>query len=104
MLEKLGYNVEIAENGKEVIQIVEKNDFDLILMDVQMPEMDGFQATQKIRELEQNSNKHIPIIALTAYAMKSDREKCLSVGMDGYLSKPINFKDMKDTIYTIVTS
>ena len=104
MLEKLGYNVEIAENGKEVIQIVEKNDFDLILMDVQMPEMDGFQATQKIRELEQNSNKHIPIIALTAYAMKGDREKCLSVGMDGYLSKPINFKDMKDTIYTIVTS
>ena len=104
MLEKLGYDVEIAENGKEVIQIVEKNDFDLILMDVQMPEMDGFQATQKIRELEQNSNKHIPIIALTAYAMKSDREKCLSVGMDGYLSKPINFKDMKDTIYTIVTS
>ena len=104
MLEKLGYDVEIAENGKEVIQIVEKNDFDLILMDVQMPEMDGFQATQKIRELEQNSNKHIPIIALTAYAMKGDREKCLSVGMDGYLSKPINFKDMKDTIYTIVTS
>lgn len=104
MLEKLGYDVEIAENGKEVIQIVEKNDFDLILMDVQMPEMDGFQATQKIRELEQNSNKHIPIIALTAYAMKGDREKCLSVGMDGYLSKPINFKDMKDTIYTIITS
>lgn len=104
MLEKLGYYVEIAENGKEVIQIVEKNDFDLILMDVQMPEMDGFQATQKIRELEQNSNKHIPIIALTAYAMKGDREKCLSVGMDGYLSKPISFKDMKDTIYTIVTS
>lgn len=103
MLEKLGHEVVIAENGEEVIQKMKQGDFDLILMDVQMPIMDGFQATIKIRESEQNSNKHIPIIALTAYAMKGDREKCLAVGMDGYLSKPINLKEVKNTIYTVLS-
>jgi PAS domain S-box-containing protein len=103
MLEKLGHEVVIAENGEEVIQKMKQGDFDLILMDVQMPIMDGFQATKKIRESEQNSSKHIPIIALTAYAMKGDREKCLAVGMDGYLSKPINLKEVKNTIYTILS-
>jgi CheY-like chemotaxis protein len=104
MLEKLGHEVVIAENGEEAIEKMKQGDFDLILMDVQMPIMDGFQATKKIRESEQKGNKHIPIIALTAYAMKGDREKCLKAGMDGYLSKPINLKEIKNTIYTVLSS
>jgi two-component system sensor histidine kinase/response regulator len=98
MLEKNGHRVVIAENGIEAIEKVQENTFDLILMDIQMPEMDGYSATQKIRELEKNNGNHIPIIALTAFAMKGDREKCLAAGMDNYLSKPINFKQLKDTI------
>ena len=104
MLEKLGHEVIIAENGQEAIQKMRQGEFDLILMDVQMPIMDGFQTTKKIRESEKNHKKHIPIIALTAYAMKGDREKCLAIGMDGYLSKPVNIKEMKNTINTIISS
>lgn len=98
MLEKNGHKVVIAENGLEAVQRMQEDSFDLILMDVQMPEMDGFSATRKIREMEKSSDKHIPIIALTAYAMKGDREKCLAAGMDSYLSKPISIKALKDTI------
>ena len=101
ILEKNGHTVVIAQNGFEAIERMQENTFDLILMDVQMPEMDGFSATQKIRELERNSDKHIPIIALTAYAMKGDREKCIAAGMDSYLSKPISFKALKDTINNV---
>lgn len=98
MLEKNGHKVVIAHNGIEAVERVQENAFDLILMDIQMPEMDGYSATQKIRELEKVNGNHTPIIALTAYAMKGDREKCLAAGMDNYLSKPINFKQLKDTI------
>lgn len=103
MLEKNGHKVVIAQNGIEAIEKMQEDIFDLILMDVQMPEMDGFSATQKIRELEKNSDKRIPIIALTAYAMKGDREKCLAAGMDNYLSKPINFRALRDTINHIMS-
>ena len=88
MLEKMGHQVEIATTGKEAVQKWERGDIDLILMDVQMPEMNGFEATKIIRAKE-GDQAHTPIIALTAYAMKGDRERCLEMGMDDYLSKPI---------------
>ena len=88
MLEKLGLQVDVAHNGKEAIEKSENNSYDLILMDCNMPEMDGFQATQEIRKRETGSR--IPIIALTANAMDEDREKCLAAGMDGFISKPFN--------------
>ncbi len=90
MLEKMGYSITIANTGAEVLSQLSAGSFDLILMDVQMPEMDGIEATRRIRNEESNSGTHIPIIAITAHAMKGDRERCLEAGMDGYISKPIN--------------
>lgn len=91
VLEKWGVICEIAENGREVLEWLSREPFHLILMDCQMPEMDGFEATRRIRDYEQRTGGrlHIPIIALTANAMSEDREKCLAVGMDDYLSKPL---------------
>ena len=94
LLEKHGHQVVVAANGREAVDRHEKEDFDLILMDVQMPGMDGFEATVTIREQEKISSRHIPIIAMTAHAMQGDRERCLAAGMDGYLSKPVNLKDL----------
>ncbi len=94
MLEKRGYSVVVAENGKQVLEAMEREPFDLVLMDVQMPEMDGFEATMAIREEERDTGEHIPIIAMTAHAMKGDRERCLEAGMDDYLSKPIQLDDI----------
>jgi signal transduction histidine kinase/CheY-like chemotaxis protein len=90
ILQKAGHGVTLASNGAEAIAAFRAESFDLILMDVQMPEVDGFQATHAIREAETLSGEHIPIIAMTAYAMSGDREKCLASGMDDYLTKPIN--------------
>ncbi len=89
LLEKRGHRVTVTANGREAVESVEKHAYDLILMDVQMPEMDGLEATAVIREREKRKGSHIPIIALTAHAMKGDRERCLAAGMDGYLTKPI---------------
>jgi len=100
MLEKMGYEIMVVDNGFDVLKALEKNKFDLILMDVQMPKMDGFVATKKIRELEKKTRKHIPVIALTAHAMKGDREKCIKAGMDGYVSKPIKFNELLEQIET----
>ncbi len=86
--------VTVANNGKEALDIFEKQSFDLILMDVQMPEMGGFEATEAIRKKEKESGAHTPIIAMTAHAMKGDREHCLRAGMDGYVSKPINREEL----------
>lgn len=88
-LKKFGYSSHTAANGIEAVTAYEQGNYDLILMDCQMPEMDGFEATRKIRELELKTGKHVPIIALTANAMKEDEARCLGCGMDGYLSKPI---------------
>ena len=89
LLEKRGHRVEVAVNGREALQALDKERFDLVLMDVQMPEMGGMEATAVIRQNEKSSGVHTPIIALTANAMKGDREKYLASGMDGYLAKPI---------------
>ncbi|MCS6919120.1 MAG: response regulator, partial [Fimbriimonadales bacterium] len=90
LLEKWGVELQIAENGKEALEWLSRASFDLVLMDCQMPEMDGYEATRRIRAYEAPRGLHIPIIALTANALEGDREKCLECGMDDYLSKPIN--------------
>jgi CheY-like chemotaxis protein/HPt (histidine-containing phosphotransfer) domain-containing protein len=89
LLEKRGHHVVLACNGKEALAALEKGSFDLVLMDVQMPEMDGLEATTALREREQATGRHQPIVAMTALAMKGDRERCIAAGMDSYLSKPI---------------
>jgi signal transduction histidine kinase/CheY-like chemotaxis protein len=89
ILEKAGHTVAVAENGKAALRMLEEQTFDLILMDVQMPEMGGFEATALIREKERRTGRHIPIVAMTAHAMAGDRERCLAAGMDDYLSKPV---------------
>jgi len=98
LLEKLGHTVAVANNGKEVLAAVQREHFDIVLMDVQMPEMGGFEATAKLRERERQNGGHLPIIALTAHAMKGDRERCLAAGMDGYLAKPIQTEELIQTI------
>ena len=98
-IEKRGHEVVVASNGREAVDLWQDGSFDFILMDVQMPEMDGLEATEKIRELEGSENdERTIIIALTAHAMKGDQEKCLTAGMDGYLSKPIKPGKLFDTI------
>jgi signal transduction histidine kinase/DNA-binding response OmpR family regulator len=94
MLEKRGHETTLAENGREVLALLESQTFDLILMDVQMPVMSGVDATIEIRQQEQKSGHHVPIYAMTANAMKGDRERYLSIGMDGYLPKPIRPEDL----------
>ena len=90
ILEKEGYRVVVVGNGREALEALQKQVFDLVLMDVQMPEMDGLEATGAIREYESLTGAHIPIVALTAHALKSDLEKCLAAGMDAFLSKPVS--------------
>jgi CheY-like chemotaxis protein len=90
LLEKMGHRVTLASNGAEAARAHAGAEFDLILMDVQMPEMNGFEATARIREREQRTGQHVPIIALTAHAIQGDRDRCLAGGMDDYLSKPLN--------------
>ncbi len=93
-LEKRGHTVVLAESGEKALDAWRKQAFDIILMDVQMPDMDGFEATSRIRGNEKSTGKHIPIVALTAHAMVGDRERCLAAGMDDYVSKPINADDL----------
>lgn len=89
VMEKQGHRVTIAGNGAEAVDACQKKRFDMIFMDIQMPVMDGFQATQAIREMERERGEHIPIVAMTAYAASGDRQKCLDAGMDSYISKPV---------------
>ena len=98
MLEKRGHSVRVAHNGREALSALEHEPFDLILMDIQMPEMDGFEATAAIRERERSTGAHIPIVAMTAHAMNGDRERCLGAGMDGYVSKPIRLPELLNAI------
>jgi len=99
LLERLGCQARVAESGIEALELLDTQKFDLILMDCQMPLMDGYEATRRIRERE-HSNRHIPIVAITANAMESDLEKCLEAGMDSYLTKPIDFNKLRDALET----
>jgi CheY-like chemotaxis protein len=90
LLEKQGHAVEVAANGALALEALTRDTFDLVLMDVQMPVMNGYDATQAIRAGERNTGRHLPVVALTAHAMKGDRETCLNAGMDDYLGKPIH--------------
>jgi PAS domain S-box-containing protein len=102
LIERRGHSVIVAENGRQALEALDRHKFDLVLMDVQMPEMGGLEATKIIREKEQTSGQHLPIIAMTAHAMEGDREKCIEAGMDGYLGKPIDPRMFLQTVEGIV--
>jgi PAS domain S-box-containing protein len=109
LLQKRGHQVVVAGNGKEALAALEKQPFDVVLMDVQMPEMGGFEATAAIRQKEHQDRsgtprprRHLPVIAMTAHAMKGDRERCLEAGMDGYISKPIQATELYSALETLV--
>jgi two-component system, sensor histidine kinase and response regulator len=98
LLEKCGHTVAVAENGKEGLATLERQSFDLVFMDVQMPEMDGFEATTALRKKEKTSGEHLTVIAMTAHAMDGDRQRCLDAGMDDYITKPIRPKELNDLL------
>ena len=101
LLQKRGHDVTAVENGRAAVQAIDQagpQGFDLVLMDVQMPEMSGFEATQAIRDRERTTRRHVPIVALTAHAMQGDRERCLAAGMDGYMSKPVDGGELIATV------
>ena len=98
MLEDLGHDVSVAVDGREAVELSAGDDFDLILMDVEMPEMDGLEATRLIRERERGTSTHLPIIAMTAHAMATDEQRCLDAGMDAYIAKPIR----QDTVFETI--
>jgi two-component system sensor histidine kinase/response regulator len=102
LLEKRGYAVSVVGNGRTAVAALEKERFDVVLMDVQMPEMDGFEATAAIRAKEETAGSHIPIIAMTAHALKGDQERCLAAGMDGYVSKPIRTNELFGEIERLI--
>jgi two-component system sensor histidine kinase/response regulator len=104
LLENKGYDVVVAGNGRAALEALEKQTPDLVFMDVQMPEMDGLQATSTIREGELKTGKHIPIIAMTAHAMSGDKERCLEAGMDGYVSKPLRAEDVFAAVEEVFSS
>lgn len=104
LLEKWGHQVVVAGNGKEALAVLAQRNFDVVLMDIQMPEMDGLEATAVIRAREQSTKNHIPIIAMTAHAMKGDQERCLAAGMDSYLTKPIQTKELRAVLNNVVST
>jgi CheY-like chemotaxis protein/HPt (histidine-containing phosphotransfer) domain-containing protein len=103
LLERMGHSVVIANHGLDALSLWSSRGFDLILMDIQMPEMDGLTATKRIREEEREIQTHIPIIAMTAHAMKGDRERCIEAGMDEYLTKPINPRRVEEAIERVMS-
>jgi len=104
LLENQGHLVVVAADGAQALEIYGKQSFDLILMDAQMPVMDGFEATAAIRRLEEATRGHVPIIAMTAHAMVGDRQRCLQAGMDGYIAKPVHSHELFETIETVLAS
>ena len=103
LLEKYGHSVTVVNDGGEALQALEEANFDVVLMDVQMPVLDGFAATAEIRRRESGTGEHIPIVAMTAHAMKGDRERCLAGGMDGYVSKPIRSRELFGAIAEVLS-
>jgi len=104
LLQKLGYAIDIVNNGLDVLEALKQNDYDLVLMDCLMPEMDGYEATRIIREQEGDEKKHLPIIALTASAMGSNRQRCLGCGMDDFITKPFRIQDLTRLLDTLLLS
>jgi CheY-like chemotaxis protein len=104
LLEKRNHIVTVVGNGKEALAALQDQAFDLVLMDVQMPEMDGMEATTILREREKDSEKHQPVVAMTALAMNGDRERCLAAGMDGYISKPIRPQQLDEVLQQYLSS
>jgi two-component system, sensor histidine kinase and response regulator len=104
LLERKGHLVTLAETGKEAVDLVEHQQFDLLLMDMQMPEMDGLEAARLIREREQGTGRHLHIIAITASAMVGDKERCLAAGMDDYISKPIDANHLYSVIESLANA
>ncbi len=102
MLRRTDFEVDIAECGLKGVEMWEKGGYDLVLMDVQMPRMNGFEATHLIREKEGMRGGHTPIVAITAYALRKDEEQCLAAGMDAYISKPVDFKKFFEKIRTLI--
>jgi CheY-like chemotaxis protein/HPt (histidine-containing phosphotransfer) domain-containing protein len=98
LLEKRGHSVAVATNGREALEQMEASSFDLVLMDVQMPEMDGLEATRRLRAGERGSDKRQAVVAMTALVMKGDRERCIAAGMDGYMSKPIRPQELDEIL------
>lgn len=103
LLGQLGHHVEVAKNGEEALAKLECDHYDLVLMDVQMPVLDGFEATARIRKKEIDSQQHLPVIAVTAHAVKGDRERCLAAGMDEYVSKPIRTSEVTAAMRNVLT-
>jgi CheY-like chemotaxis protein len=97
-LKKFGYTAQIANDGQEAVEMVRKHAYSLILMDCQMPRMDGFEATGVIRQLEAESGRHTPIVAMTANAMEGERELCLRAGMDDYVPKPVRLEQLREVL------
>jgi CheY-like chemotaxis protein/HPt (histidine-containing phosphotransfer) domain-containing protein len=104
LLQMCGHRTRVANNGRQALELLEQQAFDVALMDLQMPEMDGFEATKAIRQREQSTGRHLPIVAMTAHAMKGDRELCLAAGMDGYVSKPIEAEELYATLDRVVAA
>lgn len=104
ILNKRGHDVIVAGTGKEALGLLETETFDLILMDIQMPVMDGLEATRKIRIKERGTGEHVPIVAMTAYAMKVDLERCLKTGMDSVITKPIRQTEFITTVENIANN
>ena len=104
IFEKLGHEVTVVGNGRLALSAVQGGNFDLIAMDLEMPEMDGLAATKAIRAWEKKTGAHVPIIAMTAHAMKGDRERCLAAGMDGYAAKPIRIQELEQTVAELIPS
>jgi two-component system, sensor histidine kinase and response regulator len=94
LLEKHGFQVVVAGNGRAALSAISEQNFDLVLMDVQMPELDGLQATRTLREIEKASGKNLPVVAMTAHAMQGDRDRCLAAGMTNYVSKPVRPEEL----------
>jgi CheY-like chemotaxis protein len=102
LMQKWGHRVVVVENGREALKALERRTFDVVVMDVSMPEMDGFEAAAAIRAKERANGLHLPIIAMTAHAMKGDRERCLAAGMDGYISKPVQPKELLEALESVL--
>ena len=104
LLEKPGHSVTVANDGVQAVAAVKEGEFDVVLMDVQMPNMSGLEATAAIRALERDTGKHVPIVAMTAHAMKGDQDRCLEAGMDAYVSKPIRPDHVMDVIAQVTSA